>query len=288
MKKILGFLSIATIIYGCGGPDYKSEVERMMKERDSLMTQYDAKDSMINGYMQDIADIQASIENLTQQEAMINKSDFNNPEASTTAKQNILNNVESIKQLIEENKNKLADLQAKIRRSNVKITEMEKLISSLNDQLLQRDSSINNLNEKVVALSGTITNMQGEIDNVKSDNQQKASEIADKTTKLHTAFYTVGSYKELRDKKVLSKQGGFLGIGKAKSMVPDFNQSAFTQIDYTSTKIISINKKDAKLVSTHPSGTYKIQKENEKVTAIEITDPENFWKASKYLVVVAE
>jgi hypothetical protein len=41
-------------------------------------------------------------------------------------------------------------------------------------------------------------------------------------------------------------------------------------------------------VSTHPSGTYKIQKANEKVTSIEITDPENFWKASKYLVVVAE
>lgn len=288
MKKLLGIISIATVIYGCGGPDYKSEVERMMKERDSLMTQYDAKDSMINGYMQDIAEIQASIENLTQQEAMINKSDMNNPEASTTAKQNILNNVESIKQLIEENKNKLADLQAKIRRSNVKITEMEKIISGLNDQLAMRDSSINSLNEKVVALNGTITNMQGEIDNVKAENQVKANEIADKTTKLHTAYYTVGTYKELRDKKVLSKQGGFLGIGKAKSMVPDFNQNAFTQIDYTSTKTISINKKDAKLVSTHPSGTYKIQKANEKVTSIEITDPENFWKASKYLVVVAE
>ena len=79
-----------------------------------------------------------------------------------------------------------------------------------------------------------------------------------------------------------------LGIGKAKSVVPDFNQNAFTQIDYTSTKTISINKKGAKLVSTHPSGTYKLQTENEKVTSIEITDPENFWKASKYLVVVAE
>jgi len=268
--------------------NYKTEVERMMKERDSLMAQYDAKDSMINGYMQDIAEIQASIENLTQQEAMINKSDLNNPESTTTAKQNILNNVESIKQLIEENKNKLADLQAKIRRSNVKITEMEKIISGLNDQLALRDSSINSLNEKVVALNGTITNMQGEIDNVKADNQQKAAEISDKTTKLHTAFYTVGSYKELRDKKVLSKQGGFLGLGKAQSMVPDFNQNAFTQIDYTATKTISINKKGAKLVSTHPSGTYKLQTENEKVTSIEITDPENFWKASKYLVVVAE
>ncbi|MFM7015579.1 MAG: hypothetical protein ACKOX3_04555 [Bacteroidota bacterium] len=288
MKKILGIIAVATLLYSCGGPDYKSEVERMMKERDSLMTQYDAKDSMINGYMQDIADIQASIENLTQQEAMINKSDLNNPEASTTAKQNILNNVESIKQLIEDNKNKLADLQAKIRRSNVKITEMQKIITSLNDQLAQRDSSINSLNEKVVALNGTITNMQGEIDNAKAENQQKAAEISDKTTKLHTAYYVVGTYKELRDKKVLSKQGGFLGIGKAKSVVPDFNQNAFTQIDYTTIKTIAINKKNAKLVSTHPSGTYKIQKQNEKVTSIEITDPENFWRASKYLVVVAE
>jgi RIO-like serine/threonine protein kinase len=144
------------------------------------------------------------------------------------------------------------------------------------------------MNENIASLNGTITRMQGEMDTMKMDNMNKAQEITAKTTQLNTAYYTVGNYKSLRDKKVLSKQGGFLGIGKQKSVVPDFNQEAFTQIDLTTLRTIEINSKEAKLVSTHPSGTYSLKKENEKITALEITDPEKFWKASKYLVVVTE
>lgn len=287
MKNLLVITGIAILISSCG-PDYKAEVERMMRERDSLMAQYDAKDSVINGYMQDISEIQTSIETLTQQEEMLKGEGANNPEVSQDAKTRIMGDIEAIRQLIDQNKKKLTELQGRVRRSNVKVAELEKMIESLNTQLAMRDSSINALNENVLALNTTITNMQGTIDTMRNDNANKAREISEKTTRLHTAYYTVGNYKTLRDKKVISKQGGFLGLGKQKTVVPDFNREAFTQIDLTSTKTIELNTKAAKLVSTHPTGTYTLKKENEKITAIEITDPEKFWQASKYLVVVTD
>ena len=287
MKNLLVITGIAILISSCG-PDYKAEVERMMRERDSLMAQYDAKDSVINGYMQDISEIQTSIETLTQQEEMLKGEGANNPEVSQDAKTRIMGDIEAIRQLIDQNKKKLVELQGRVRRSNVKVAELEKMIESLNTQLAMRDSSINALNENVLALNTTITNMQGTIDTMRNDNANKAREISEKTTRLHTAYYTVGNYKTLRDKKVISKQGGFLGLGKQKTVVPDFNREAFTQIDLTSTKTIELNTKAAKLVSTHPTGTYTLKKENEKITAIEITDPEKFWQASKYLVVVTD
>lgn len=287
MKNLLLITGIAMLISSCG-PDYKAEVERMMRERDSLMAQYDAKDSVINGYMQDISEIQTSIETLTQQEEMLKGEGANNPEVSQDAKTRIMGDIEAIRQLIDQNKKKLSELQGRVRRSNVKVAELEKMIESLNTQLAMRDSSINALNENVLALNTTITNMQGTIDTMRNDNANKAREISEKTTRLHTAYYTVGNYKTLRDKKVISKQGGFLGLGKQKTVVPDFNREAFTQIDLTATKTIELNTKAAKLVSTHPTGTYTLKKENEKITAIEITDPEKFWQASKYLVVVTD
>ncbi len=287
MKNLLLITGIAMLISSCG-PDYKAEVERMMRERDSLMAQYDAKDSVINGYMQDISEIQTSIETLTQQEEMLKGEGANNPEVSQDAKTRIMGDIEAIRQLIDQNKKKLAELQGRVRRSNVKVAELEKMIESLNTQLAMRDSSINALNENVLALNTTITNMQGTIDTMRNDNANKAREISEKTSRLHTAYYTVGNYKTLRDKKVISKQGGFLGLGKQKTVVPDFNREAFTQIDLTATKTIELNTKAAKLVSTHPTGTYTLKKENEKITAIEITDPEKFWQASKYLVVVTD
>ena len=287
MKNILLLAGITMLMISCG-PDYITEVERMMRERDSLMAQYDAKDSVINGYMQDIAEIQTSIEGLTAQEEMLNREGANNPEISQDAKTRIMGDIEGIRQMIDQNKKKLSDLQSRVRKSNVKVAELEKMIGSLNSQLAVRDSSINSLNENIFALNGKITTMQSEIDTMITDNARKAAEITDKTTKLHTAYYTVGDYKTLRDKKVLAKQGGFLGLGKAKTMVPDFNREAFTQIDFTSTKTIQLNTKSAKLLSTHPTGSYNLLSENKKVTAIEITDPEKFWQASKYLVVVTE
>lgn len=287
MKKLFILFALAAFISSCG-PDYKAEVERMMRERDSLMAQYDAKDSVINGYMQDIAEIQTSIEGLTQQEEMLNREGASNPEVSQDAKTKIMGNIDAIRQLIDANKKKLSELQSRIRKSNMKVTELEKMIASLNSQLAQKDSSINALNENVMALNGTINTMQTAIDTMKADVARKSNEISDKTMRLHTAYYTIGTYKTLRDKKVLSKQGGFLGLGKQKTMVSDFNQEAFTRIDYTSTKMIELNSKAVKLVSTHPSGTYTLRTENQKVTALEITDPEKFWQASKYLVLVTE
>ncbi len=287
MKNILLLAGITMLMISCG-PDYKTEVERMMRERDSLMAQYDAKDSVINGYMQDIAEIQTSIEGLTAQEEMLNREGANNTEISQDAKTRIMGDIEGIRQMIDQNKKKLSDLQSRVRKSNVKVAELEKMIGSLNSQLAVRDSSINSLNENIFALNGKITNMQTEIDTMVIESARKTAEITDKTTKLHTAYYTVGDYKTLRDKKVLAKQGGFLGLGKAKTMVPDFNREAFTQIDFTSTKTIQLNTKSAKLLSTHPTGSYNLLSENKKVTAIEITDPEKFWQASKYLVVVTD
>lgn len=287
MKPTFLAFAILTLAISCG-PDYKAEVDRMMHERDSLLSLFDSKDSTINGYMTDIMNIQMSLDSLTMQEEMIRRSNPDDKETSPDVKARIQNSIQSIKDLIEENKKKLAALQGRIKKSNVKITELESLIKGLHVQIAERDSSINMLNERVTTLNGTITNMQGSMDTMKMEIAAKSQEITEKTTKLHTAYYTIGTYKQLRDKKIIAKQGGFLGLGKSKSMVPDFNKEAFTQIDYTSINSISLDTKNAKLVSTHPSGSYTLQRENDKVKSIQITDPENFWKASKYLVVVTD
>lgn len=272
---------------GCG-PDYKMEVERMIRERDSLMAQFDAKDSAITSYMNDLNEIQASLDSLTLQEQILQRNTANDPEASKDAKVKAREQIEAIRQVIENNKKKLAELQSRLRKNSAKMVQLEKMIESLNQQLTMRDSSIMTLNTQIVNLNGNIATMQTQMDTMRQESDRKSTVISDKVYKLNTAYYTVGTYKELRDKKVLNKQGGFLGIGKQKQVVPDFSQDAFTQIDVTAISSIALKGKDAKVISTHPAGTYKIQKENKTVKSIEITDPEKFWKASKYLVVVTE
>jgi hypothetical protein len=51
-------------------------------------------------------------------------------------------------------------------------------------------------------------------------------------------------------------------------------------------KSIPINSKSAKLISEHPANSYQfIRDKDKKIASIEITDPVQFWKISKYAVV---
>jgi hypothetical protein len=98
----------------------------------------------------------------------------------------------------------------------------------------------------------------------------------------------VGKTKELQNMKVIDRTGGLLGIGKTARLSSSFDNKNFTKIDYVQVNTIPIDSKGAKIITTHPSDSYTMNKEKDKVVSINITNAERFWSASKYLVVVKE
>jgi hypothetical protein len=61
-----------------------------------------------------------------------------------------------------------------------------------------------------------------------------------------------------------------------------FNKSYFTKIDITETPSIQLFGKHAKLVASHPEGTFVIEnKGNNEV--LKIISAEEFWSVLKYL-----
>ena len=107
---------------------------------------------------------------------------------------------------------------------------------------------------------------------------------------LHTAYFVVGKSNDLQDAKIIDRKGGLLGIGRTSKLSQDFDNSKFTRIDYTVTNNIAINS-DMKIVTSHPTNSYTLEKDtkdNDLVKNIVITNPELFWSASKYLVVIKD
>jgi putative ABC transport system permease protein len=51
---------------------------------------------------------------------------------------------------------------------------------------------------------------------------------------------------------------------------------------------ININVKNPKILSNHPSSSYKLIERGKIVEKLEITDPAAFWERSKFLVIVAD
>ncbi|MEP7168926.1 MAG: hypothetical protein ABI855_06100, partial [Bacteroidota bacterium] len=152
-----------------------------------------------------------------------------------------------------------------------------------------KDKDITALNDQIASLNTSVSTLKTNVDDLTAKNDVSTKMIEDQTTKLNTAYVAVGSSKQLSEKKVVARHGGVLGIGKSTLLEPNVNQEAFNTIDITKTNSIPLNVKDAKLVSAHPSDSYKIERTTDKkVTELVITDPAKFWSESKYLVVMTQ
>ena len=67
--------------------------------------------------------------------------------------------------------------------------------------------------------------------------------------------------------------------------VGDVNKDYFTQVDIRTTKEIKLYSKDADILTTHPTGSYALEKDDKDQLTLKITNPKEFWSVSKYLVI---
>ncbi len=293
MKKYLLILTVATLsiaFVGCKDHEAENKIAQLQKAQDSLMSMENAKDSSINSFVGSFNEIEANLDSVKKHQSIITAKSKSKGELSQNAKDRINDDIKLINEFMDQNKQKLAYLNEKLRQSDFKIVSLQKMIETLKSQLISKDSELVDLNKQLVTVNANVVKLKSNIAELQATGEKQSQTIADQTTKLNTAFYILGAYKDLKNKKVLDKDGGFLGlIGRNEKVKDDFNTDAFTRIDITKTSTITIESKHAELVTTHPAGSYKLEKNDKKVyEKLIITNPEKFWSASKYLVIVTD
>ncbi|MCC6385160.1 MAG: hypothetical protein LC117_00500 [Bacteroidia bacterium] len=288
MKKSLLIITAVTGLFltACNQKE-KQEIAKLTSERDSISALAFQKDQTINDFLSSISDIQQNLAQITEKENTISMSASSHPEMVRTSREVIQNQISDIRNLMDESKKKISDLSAKLKSSNIRMAKFEKMVASLNEQLLQKDQQITLLNEQVSSLTASVSTLETSLKDATDQNAAKAQIIQDQTTRLNTAYVAVGKYDELKNKKVITKTGGLLGIGRSTRIVPG-TQSAYNKIDITQTPSVPVNAKDAKIITSHPSDSYKIEHEGSIVSQVVITDPEKFWSESKQLVIVTK
>jgi ABC-type Zn uptake system ZnuABC Zn-binding protein ZnuA len=88
-----------------------------------------------------------------------------------------------------------------------------------------------------------------------------------------------GTKKELKEQNIL-KDG--------KVLQQNFNKDYFTKIDIRVDKEIKLYSRDAEMLTAHPASSYTLQRDANKQYVLRITNPEQFWSTSKYLVVLVK
>lgn len=285
MKKYLLFIPVIMLAFACH--DYKSDIDKLQKDKVALEQQATYKDSSIMTFISQFNDIEKNISAIETKQANISDNS-KSMELKGNQVARINANIKEINDLMMENKAKIAALTKNLKSSKIKVGEFEKMVASLNLQLVEKDKQLADLNSKLATLNSTVDKLNTNVVTLTAETTERQRVIEDQTGKLHTAYYTTGTFKELETKKVVNKEGGFLGLGREKKLKNNFDPSAFNTIDITKTSTIPLQAKDAEVLTNHPSDSYTIEHKGKEVSNLQITDPEKFWKASKYLVVVVD
>ncbi|MDO9257878.1 MAG: hypothetical protein Q7U54_20350 [Bacteroidales bacterium] len=296
MKKLLLLMLIPAMLMTVSCNKMKEENARLKAKNDSLLALGFQKDTTVMEFVRAFNEIQSNLDSIKMKENIISQNTKGGTEVQSSAREQITGDINSIYQLLEKNRAQVASLRKQLKGSGAKVAELEAMITNLEKSIAEKDAEIadlkdqlGKLNIKVADLGNQVTNLNANVDNLSAENRAKQQAIDEKTAALNTAYYVIGTTKDLKDKKVIDKTGGFIGIGRAKTITADFDKSNFTKADITTFTELPINKKKAVLLSNHPSGSYKLvatgKKSVEKLVILNYTD---FWSRSKYLVIAAD
>ena len=294
MKHLLFFfLLTSTLFWGCN----QEKLKQLESENLRLNQAVERQDSVLNDFLESFNSIEDNLAIIREKESMIALSS-DDPELQANQKDRIVNDISLINNLLDENKKIIEELNKKLNRSNVKVSEFRRMVSRLEGQIASRDSSISGLKMQLANRDFAIGELNQKLDSMQvvsvqntarmSDQDQLLTEaqqkIEEQTMALNKAFYVVGNSKELVEMEILDKKGIF---GK-KKIAQDFGDGIFTPIDVTQTFSIPINAKKPELMSSHPQGSFILNEDDNQVKSLEITDPDKFWRNSKYLVVMTK
>jgi hypothetical protein len=289
MKKTKYIYLLSLVFFvtlGCNQKE-KQEIARLTQENQALTIQSHQKDSSINEIFQSLNTIESNLAEIKTKENIISAKSTAKEEVTPEVRTRINEDIRIINDLMSKNKKEIAHLNRLLRDSKLKSAEVDKRMAELTRQLGSRDSLITVLKSDLSKMDFSVASLNASLDTMKNEEMQLKSTVSDRTKSLNTAYYVTGTKKELVDENVISKKGGFVGLGKSSVLKQDFNEAKFQKVDIRQLNEIPLNSKKVEFVTTHPRNSYEVEKDADgKVDKIKITDPDKFWSASKYLVVM--
>ena len=282
MKKLAVLFVCAAMLASCDG--FKGGSKDLKAENDSLLMELNQRNAELDDMMGTFNEVQEGFRKINAAESRVDLQRGTITENSASAKQQIASDIEFISKQMEENKAQIAKLQAQLKNSNYNSTQLKKAVEALTAELNAKQQRIEELqtelaskNIRIQELDAAVSDLSVAKETLTAENEAKAKNVAEQEKSLNAAWFVFGTKSELKAQKIL-QSGDVL-----KSA--DFNKDYFTQIDIRTTKEIKLYSKRAELLTTHPSGSYELVKDDKGQLTLKITNPTEFWSVSRYLVI---
>jgi organic radical activating enzyme len=275
MNKLMYIPVAALIITACTDNSKQLQELKTLRIQDSITTlQAQQKDSSIVSYIKTLDEIQNNIDSIKAKEKIVSFSKGGEPPHS------LISDIKSLDAKIVRENRRIYLLEKRLKKEDKKDLDLEKVVKHLTKELAEKDVQIADLQTKLAESNNTLKIITEQFNDSIAVIHRQREEINAMRSAVNTVYYALGSAKELKKHGVITKEGSIIGIGGATELKPDFNNSYFTEGDLTKMKDIPLNGKFVRLITNHPTGSYKVSGDT-----LHITEASSFWSESKYLVI---
>lgn len=294
LKPVAWIASIAVVLLMVFGITLISQktkqIEEMETANSGLEETIQQRDSVVNDLMATFNEIDENLTfiNARRNQLTLEASREMNPDRKTR----LLEDIRLMDSMLVASSKHIEDLEARLKDSGIRMRSFENRIAALNktisENTLEMEELRRNMDQKdiqIADLSTQVEMFQTVIEEKEEEIFNKELNILERQQKLNTAYYTMGSFRELKEQGILARTGGILGLGSSKAIQPNLSNDHFTMLDITQTKTIPIASKSARIISEHPADSYEFIEEEGIISALVIENPDEFWRISKYAVI---
>jgi chromosome segregation ATPase len=290
MKK-LPFIIILTLFFSCDNSSninseeqlaidsLKLEIQSRNNQINDLESNVENSDSLVNQYALYVKQIKDNLNEINDQEVFLNKlknSDSENIKPDTL---DIIKSIQLMADKITENEQLIGKLNKVLNGAKTQNLKFRKEINTLQEMIAKSNKDVYFLKEELSSLNASYSELFDKY------NAQKVA-INQLNSSLNEISYVIGTKSELLENGVLTKEGGIIGIGKARKLSNELNVDYFTKSSKTKFKSLILGFKSIKIITSHPKNSYKLTEgEKERIDSLIILDKSSFWKNSKYLVI---
>ena len=282
MKILLKACAATMILFtACqNDPTESEQYKQLEKDRTVVAEESSMKDSTINEMFGAFNRVSENLRMIREKQGLLNKGG-KGVEGGATMEQGIVNDLRAIDSLLNENKKIIARMRKSSAADDARLTELKKAITGFEKSISEKHAEIGSIKEQLASTNASLASMI----QMYQDKEQQANM---QLNELNSAWYCVGTQKELRDNNILTKEGGVIGIGSVNKLnTESLNKSYFKEVDITKLTVIPLDAKKAKVITAHPAGSYELVGKD-RVESLTIKDTAAFWSLSKYLVVQVE
>ena len=290
------FLFLLVIVGGITLYNNRNQIKLLNLQNSTLNSTLENRDSLVNEMASTFDEIEQNLMFVrNKRDQMVSVPN----EGGKSQKEILVADIKLMNEMLEESSKKIEELDKKLKASGIDIKSFKNKLAQLSKTIAEQDNNIQQLRAEVEQRDFKIAEMDTQIVRLTSENASKddsieyksqviaeiSQTIVEKENEMNEVYFVAGTYGQLADKGVLTKEGGFLGIAKNKAIRDDITENNFAKLDMRNTSQFPLNTKKAKLISEHPDDSYRLVEQNDKIAYLEIEDPEEFWKLTKYVIV---